>query len=242
VIKIPSAEGGSGNTNSHIQQHKVKQGETLYLIAQQYKISDDDIKKANPDIHDPNNLQVGKVINIPSARVPGPSRGPVNISWINNNHQTVWNFFKSKGFLDGATAGIMGNLQHESHMDPKRKQDSGGPGRGLCQWEESIRGGSGRWDQLVARAKRFHPNSWKNYVWDLNFQLEFLWYELNGGDSTTKSILDKKYGGINSLMRKGIDDAVIAFQESFERANPRYVDYPSRKKYAYAIYNRFAQK
>jgi LysM repeat protein len=64
VIKIPSAAGGPVNTNPHMQQHKVKQGETLYLIARQYKVSDDDIKKANPGI-DPGNLPVGSTVNIP---------------------------------------------------------------------------------------------------------------------------------------------------------------------------------
>ena len=72
VINLPSAAEGPVNNNPHMQQHKVKQGNTLYLIARQYKVSDDDIKKANPGI-DPENLQVGKVINIPSA-----AGGPVN--------------------------------------------------------------------------------------------------------------------------------------------------------------------
>ena len=32
---------------------------------------------------------------------------------------TIWNFFKSQGFTDEGTAGIMGNLYAESHLNPK---------------------------------------------------------------------------------------------------------------------------
>ncbi|MFE3974529.1 phage tail tip lysozyme [Peribacillus sp. YIM B13481] len=32
------------------------------------------------------------------------------------NHQIIWNFFRRNGFSEEATAGIMGNLEQESHM------------------------------------------------------------------------------------------------------------------------------
>ena len=45
--------------------YKVKTGDTLSGIAAKYKVSVDDILAANPDLKDPNQLQVGQVLVIP---------------------------------------------------------------------------------------------------------------------------------------------------------------------------------
>jgi len=45
--------------------YKVKAGDTLSGIAAKYKVSVDDILAANPDLKDPNQLQVGQVLVIP---------------------------------------------------------------------------------------------------------------------------------------------------------------------------------
>ncbi|WP_025026121.1 phage tail tip lysozyme [Caldalkalibacillus mannanilyticus] len=215
------------STPTQVPNYTVQPGDSLWKIAQKYKISTDTLQKANPNIN-ANNLQIGTKIVIPNARVAKPytNNAPVSPSG-NSNDEKVWNFFKAKGFLDGATAGIMGNLKQESGIDPTKKQFRGGPGRGIAQWEKG-----GRWDQLVRYAR-----SQGRSEWALDTQLGFLWYELNGGDSTTKAIL-KRYGGIEGLKKMGIEDAVKAFQISFERAGKP--DYPSRFRYAYDFYKRFA--
>jgi LysM repeat protein len=92
VINIPNAQGGPINTNPHMQQHKVKQGETLYLIAQQYKVNVDDIKKANQGI-DPENLPVGSTVNIPIDAGGTVNRHPGNAPAGTPNTNT----FKPKG-------------------------------------------------------------------------------------------------------------------------------------------------
>ena len=53
------------------------------------------------------------------------------------DYKTVVKFWKSKGYNDYAIAGIVGNLDHESGntFDYKKKQGSGGPGRGIAQME-----------------------------------------------------------------------------------------------------------
>lgn len=180
---------------------------------------------------DPLNLQVGQVVNIHYAG------GGYSDSSFAERLETTWRFFKSLGFLDGATAGIMGNLRHESPtLDPHQIQDNNPrkPGRGICQWETIQAGGSGRWENLVHWA-----NARGKEVFALSTQLEFLWHELNGGDKETVRRL-QKYGGVKGLMKLSIDDSVEAFQWSFERA--KYTAYASRKKYAYEIYNRFAKR
>jgi hypothetical protein len=70
----------------------------------------------------------------------------------------IFKFFKSKGFSDEQAAGWVGNLRHESGLDPAKYQEGTvqvsplgpavrlfGPGRGLAQWEK----GGGRFEELV---------------------------------------------------------------------------------------------
>ena len=41
-----------------------------------------------------------------------------------NNAQKIWNWLKSKGFNDYSCAGIIGNMDAESGLNPKNLQDS----------------------------------------------------------------------------------------------------------------------
>ncbi|MEK4069032.1 phage tail tip lysozyme [Peribacillus sp. FSL R5-0717] len=240
VINLPNAAGGPDNTNPQMQKYTVQPGDSLWKIAEIYQVNLDEVRKANPDIHDPNNLQVGKIIKIPNTRVGGgPSPG-------GDNFKKVWEFFKDLGFSDEATAGIMGNLQQESEMNPRaiqrnrrtNKPDWDWPGRGLAQWEtkyakRSTRH-SGRWDTLVKWA---HSHDWDE--WDLYTQLKFIWWELTEDDYIKKQV--KNYvGNLDNFKKiKNIDNAVLKWERMYEIAgNPVLGD---RKKYADAIYKRFAR-
>ena len=66
----------------------------------------------------------------------------------NSNAEVVWSFCMSQGFSKQAAAGVIGNMQQESGVDPAACQGGGGPGRGLLQWEA----GSGRFSDLCAFA------------------------------------------------------------------------------------------
>lgn len=127
--------------------------------------------------------------------------------------EQVWNYFRSLGFSEQATAGIMGNLYQESGMDPTRIQNGGGPAAGICQWENySTR--SGRWGRLNSRAQA-EGKSWT----DLKVQLDFLMWELQGGDTTCRSIMNNRYGGLENFKHTtDVAWAVEAFERSFERA------------------------
>lgn len=127
--------------------------------------------------------------------------------------EQVWNYFRSLGFSEQATAGIMGNLYQESRMDSTTLQNGVGPAAGICQWETyGVR--NSRWGNMQAYAQS-QGKSWT----DLKCQLDFLMLELNGGDSTTKAILDRNYGGLNNFKNAtDINWAVEAFERSFERA------------------------
>lgn len=144
--------------------------------------------------------------------------------------QKTWNFFRDKGVSKETTAGIMGNLQQESGINPKSRQ-ANGPGRGIAQWSVG-----GRFNTLVNRAKKAHK-SWE----DLGVQLDFLWYELNGGEATTKSVLNNRFGGFKHFIKNhDVDWAVRAFEQSFERAGKP--NYPNRYKYAHDFYNKYGKK
>ncbi|MEI2716917.1 MAG: phage tail tip lysozyme [Candidatus Nanopelagicales bacterium] len=83
----------------------------------------------------------------------------------------VWKMLKADGFSEESIAGILGNLQQESGVDPTAVQ-SGGPGRGLAQWSQG-----GRWDNggnsliAFASARGLDP-------WDARTQVEFMVFEM----------------------------------------------------------------
>lgn len=147
--------------------------------------------------------------------------------------EQVWNYFRSIGFSEQATAGIMGNMYQESRMNPSALQNGVGPAAGICQWERyGVR--NSRWGNLQAYAQSI-GKSWT----DLQCQLDFLMMELNGGDSTTKYIMDRDYGGLNNFKNTtDINWAVEAFERSFERAGipNMQVRYTQANAY-YAMYH-----
>src|SRR5580658_5394526 len=59
----------------------------------------------------------------------------------NGNDKIAFDFFVGKGLSKDQAAGIVGNLDQESGMDPTIWQYGGGPGRGIAQWSAG-----GRWD------------------------------------------------------------------------------------------------
>ncbi|MEH7288794.1 N-acetylmuramoyl-L-alanine amidase [Priestia megaterium] len=56
--------------------YTIKQGDTLYSIAQKYNITVQALQEANTELSDPLTLQVGKTIVIPSGTSPNPSPTP----------------------------------------------------------------------------------------------------------------------------------------------------------------------
>lgn len=112
-----------------------------------------------------------------------------------SNEVVIWNFLKSKGFNDFATAGIIGNMFAESSLqsnnlqntfntkynlndrDYTSKIDNGlmdfvndGSGYGLCQWTYSSRKKG-----LLEYAKQKGVS-----ISNLQMQLEYFWKEIQG--------------------------------------------------------------
>ena len=90
---------------------------------------------------------------------------------IEGNVPIIWNKLQGLGFGDIHTAAIMGNMAIESGFDPAINEYGGGGGFGLCQWDDR----KGNLAEYAQRAGK-DPS-------DLDIQLQFIKYELQGSES-----------------------------------------------------------
>ena len=141
--------------------------------------------------------------------------------------QAVWAFFKNRGYSDAAVAGIMGNLQQESGIDPTRHQTNG-TARGIAQWE------GGRFTELT----KFANSRGKDWT-DFDSQLCFIDQELNGsqkwGFTSKANCTFEQFKCMTDVA-----DATVAFEKAFERAGKPNFD--KRIEYAAYYYNEFSGK
>jgi hypothetical protein len=117
------------------------------------------------------------------------------------NDQAAFTFFVRKGLTSFQSAGIVGNLDQESGVDPTIAQYGGGPGRGIAQWSVGDRWDSASNDNVVwyAGTKGESPTS-------LDLQLEFIWYELT----------QIGYGYSDLTASTNLNDATVAFMSEYE--------------------------
>lgn len=155
-----------------------------------------------------------------------------------DNAQKVWNYFRSAGYSKEATAGILGNMQQESGVNPTAIQKGSGHAAGIVQWE-SYKNKSGRWKSMADYAQS------KGKDWtDLGSQLEFVHQELQGLDHYFRD-------GSGSITKAGaqpttysewknssnLDAATRQFEGAFERSGKPMMEnrIASAKKY-YELY------
>jgi hypothetical protein len=117
------------------------------------------------------NVKNKRKININNLN-PQPHTGTVNpsdLQFLDNKIKTAITFFKGKGITNNlAIAAIIGNLIHESHLNPTAEGDRNLPdiATGIAQW------------RLNRRRDLEKKSDWKDY----NVQLNFIWEELNKSD------------------------------------------------------------
>lgn len=122
-----------------------------------------------------------------------------------DNQEKAFNFFMQKGLANFKAAGIVGNLIVESggpQLDPAVKQFSGGPGRGIVQWEVG-----GRWDTSNPNMLDFAAKNNLDPL-TLEAQLAFLWEELQTSEKRAFTALDAT---------TNVDEAASQFMLKFER-------------------------
>jgi hypothetical protein len=123
-------------------------------------------------------------------------------SALSSSDKTAFDYFVSKGLTDVQAAGIVGNLDQESSMDPSVSEYGGGPGRGIAQWSAG-----GRWDTDHDDNVVWYAHDHGDSAYSLSLQLDFVWYELETFSS---------YGLSRLRSSTNVTDATIAFQDDFE--------------------------
>lgn len=144
-------------------------------------------------------------VNDTSTTCPGDNGGAL-VGDV--NAQKAFLYFISKGLTPEQSAGIVGNLIHESGVDPTKQQDGShdpftknGVGFGLAQWTFTARQQPLN-DLAKAQGKP---------VTDLGVQLDFIWQELTGG---YRQVLGQLRGA------KTVDDAVVIVQGNANNGGP----------------------
>lgn len=125
-----------------------------------------------------------------------------NINLIgNDNVEKSWRYFIGKGFTPEQSAGIVGNFQAESGVNPEAFNSAGGGqgAYGIAQWR------GGRQSRLKEK-----PN-----FNTLSVQLDYVWEELNSSESKAYEELVKE------TTARG---AAISFDEWFERSGGGLLD------------------
>lgn len=139
-----------------------------------------------------------------------------------SNDKAAFDYFLGKGLTNYQAAGIVGNLDQESGVDPLAVQP-GGPGRGIAQWSTG-----GRWDSDPNDNATWFAGQENESVDSLQLQLDFIWYEL-----TTFSTF-----GLASLQSStNVADATTVFQDDFEICGT--CDASQRISYAQDVLNAY---
>jgi hypothetical protein len=151
---------------------------------------------------------------------PGSTAEPTSTvaSDLFANDQTAYDYFLGKGLTNFQAAGIVGNLDQESGVDPNSVQQ-GGPGRGIAQWSVGGRWDTDANDNVLAYASQQGQSSTS-----LTLQLDFIWYEL-----TTFS----GYGLAALKASTNVTDATVAFETDFEGCGT--CDQSTRISYAQGV-------
>lgn len=154
--------------------------------------------------------------------------------------EQVWNYFRSIGFSEEATAGIMGNLYQESGTDPTV---DGGAAAGICMFEKS----TGCFSEYVEYAKS------KGKEWtDLQSQLEYLMKQLPSTFNTYTGLQPYYYDTgewccwpeeitVDEFKTiTDVDKATEIFERVYERASLPMME--RRKSAAHDYYNLYHGK
>jgi hypothetical protein len=122
-------------------------------------------------------------------------------------------YFTSKGYTVNQAAGIAGNFQHESGLDPHKREGGGGPGVGLAQFSKA---------NQAEFLKQFGHGVMESTVEE---QLKFINSQLNGTEGAAKRLL---------LAATSVEEATIAFSKGYERPKRELAHDDRRIAYAKA--------
>ncbi|ADB35864.1 Peptidase M23 [Kribbella flavida DSM 17836] len=159
-----------------------------------------------------------------------------------NNQEKAFNFFASNGYSKEQAAGIVGNMIHESGVEPARLQSTP-PGQ--ITHASAARGSSLGWGivQWTPAGKMINPSmeatgNDEAKVESLEWQLEFLAKQLLG-----EGPLPEGPAGDKLRAAGGVDEAAVAFGRYFERFagsqdvnNPEYAERKATAREVFATF------
>jgi len=213
-----SSAAGGGN------EYTVQHGDSLSQIAAQHGVSVHDLLTANPQIKNPDLIYPGQRLTISGGHAPAAhaaaAQGPqaATSAATPGSQQARINeamgYFQSQGWTRAQAAGIVGNLQAESGVDPNRGQDGGGPGYGLAQWEGPRQAAFKAWAGHDIHGSTFQE------------QLQFVQHEL----TTTEAGAGRALKGATTAA-----DAATIVCNKYERPGVPHLD--NRIADAQAIFN-----
>lgn len=136
-------------------------------------------------------------------------------SEMKNNATEFYGYFNSKGFTIESVAGMLGNLQQESNINPGMKQTaSASSGWGLIQWTPS--------SNLTGYATA-HGSDWATG----EIQTQLMWDEIingYGGQWIRKPSLGYGYTGAEFSQLTDVAEACKAYLYERERAGVAALD------------------
>lgn len=149
----------------------------------------------------------------------------------------VWSRLRAAGYREYQVAGIMGNIEQESHFDPAVIEKGSGVGFGICQWSRGRR-----------TALESYASSIGKSASDIDLQIDFLIAEMTKGGGAngyaTYQFMGQTYEGrkwpsdsFNNA--KDIVTATKAFCYCWERPNEKDANISYRIESANKYYEAF---
>lgn len=135
-------------------------------------------------------------------------------AWKEVNVVIITSYFRARGWTDNAIAGMLGNMDIESYINPAQSEVGSGLydtnyGFGLVQWT-----GASRRDFV----------SWAGSDWETNYtkQLDRIIYEMNGGYIQWIPVAAYNYMTFQqfSTSTETPEYLAMAFEYSYERGTP----------------------
>lgn len=160
---------------------------------------------------------------------------------MENNADIVINYYRSRGYNDNTIAGLLGNMQAESSVNPGRIEDGGGGGYGLVQWTPMT--------VLIDHAEKLGLSDWDNG----DTQLIVIEGEVVGVSGinewySTEAFISNYYNSgatpdmigktgadfLFNTMNWSADKLAVQFMASYERPSydPKVNHYKKRMQYA----------
>jgi hypothetical protein len=135
-------------------------------------------------------------------------------AWKEVNVWIITAYFRQRGWTDNAIAGMLGNMDIESFINPAQSEVGSGLsdtryGFGLVQWTGT---------------SRISFQDWAGADWETNYdkQLERIMYEYNGGYTQWIPVAEYNYMTFQQFAAstQSPEYLAMAFEKSYERGTP----------------------